>query len=64
MELKTHFIEEYKKMLTANDGRTMGQEGYSTVGHTMPLRMMYLHWQNTSYSMQNEQQRRKEKFQT
>ena len=28
MEFKTHFIDEYKKMLAANGGTTMGQEGY------------------------------------
>ena len=32
MEFKTHFIEEYEKMLAANGGTTMGQEGYGTGG--------------------------------
>ena len=32
MEFKTHFIAEYKKMLAANIGTTMGQEGYGTGG--------------------------------
>ena len=32
MELKTHFIAEYEKMLAANGGTTMGQEGYGTGG--------------------------------
>ena len=27
MEFKTHFIEEYEKMLAANGGTTMGKEG-------------------------------------
>ena len=30
MEFKTHFIAEYEKMLAANGGTTMGQEGYWT----------------------------------
>ena len=30
MEFKTHYIEEYEKMLAANGGNTMGQEGYGT----------------------------------
>ena len=29
---KTHFIAEYEKMLAANGGTTMGQEGYGTGG--------------------------------
>ena len=32
MEFKTHFIEEYEKILAANDGTTMVQEGYGTGG--------------------------------
>ena len=32
MEFKTHFIDEYEKMLAANGGTTMGQEGYGTSG--------------------------------
>ena len=32
MEFKTHYIEEYKKMLAANGGNTMVQEGYGTGG--------------------------------
>ena len=32
MGLKTHYIEEYEKMLAANGGTTMGQEGYGTGG--------------------------------
>ena len=32
MESKTHFIDEYEKMLAANVGTTMGQEGYGTGG--------------------------------
>ena len=32
MEFKTHFIAEYKNILTANGGTTMGQEGYETGG--------------------------------
>ena len=32
MEFKTYFIEEYEKMLAANGGTTMGQEGYGTGG--------------------------------
>ena len=32
MEFKTHFIAEYEKMLAANGGTTMGQEGYGTGG--------------------------------
>ena len=32
MEFKTHFIEEYEKMLAANGGTTMVQEGYGTGG--------------------------------
>ena len=32
MEFKTHFIAEYKKMITANGGTKMGQEGYGTSG--------------------------------
>ena len=32
MEFKTYFIEEYKKMLAANGGTTMGQEWYGTGG--------------------------------
>ena len=32
MEFKTHYIEEYEKMLAANDGTTMVQEGYGTGG--------------------------------
>ena len=31
-EFKTHYIEEYEKMLAANGGNTMGQEGYGTGG--------------------------------
>ena len=31
-EFKTHFIAEYEKMLAANGGTTMGQEGYGTGG--------------------------------
>ena len=30
IEVKTHYIEEYEKLLAANGGTTMGQEGYST----------------------------------
>ena len=29
MEFKSHYIEEYEKMLAANGGNTKGQEGYS-----------------------------------
>ena len=29
---KTHFIYEYEKILAANGGTTMGQEGYGTGG--------------------------------
>ena len=32
MEFKTHYIEEYEKMLAANGGNTMGQEGYGNAG--------------------------------
>ena len=32
MEFKTHYIKEYEKMLAANGGTTMGQEGYRTGG--------------------------------
>ena len=32
MEFKTHFIAKYEKMLAANGGTTMGQEGYGTSG--------------------------------
>ena len=32
MGFKTHYIGEYEKMLTANGGTTMGQEGYVTCG--------------------------------
>ena len=32
MEFKTHFIDEYEKMLAANGVTTMGQEGYGTGG--------------------------------
>ena len=32
MESKTHFIDTYEKMLAANGGTTMGQEGYGTGG--------------------------------
>ena len=32
MEFKTHFIDEHEKMLAANGGTTMGQEGYETGG--------------------------------
>ena len=32
MEFKTHFIEEYKKMIVADGRTTMGQEGYGTGG--------------------------------
>ena len=32
MEFKTHLIAEYKNMITANGGTTMGQEGYGTGG--------------------------------
>ena len=32
MESKTHFIDKYEKMLAANGGTTMGQEGYGTGG--------------------------------
>ena len=32
MEFKTHFIAEYEKMLAANGGTTMDQEGYETCG--------------------------------
>ena len=32
MGFKTHYIEEYEKMLAANGGTTMGQEGYRTGG--------------------------------
>ena len=32
MELKTHFIAKYEKMLAANEGTTMVQEGYGTSG--------------------------------
>ena len=32
MEFKTHFIDEYEKMLAANGGTTMGQERYGTGG--------------------------------
>ena len=32
MEFKTHFIDEYEKMLAANGGTAMGQEGYGTGG--------------------------------
>ena len=32
MEFKTHFIDEYEKMLAANGGTTMGQEGYGAGG--------------------------------
>ena len=28
MGFKTHYIEEYEKILAANGGTTMGQEGY------------------------------------
>ena len=30
MGFKTHYIEEYEKMLAANGVTTMGQEGYGT----------------------------------
>ena len=32
MEFKTHFIDEYDKMLAANGGTTMGKSGYGTDG--------------------------------
>ena len=32
MEFKSHYIEEYEKMLAANGGNTMGQEGYGNAG--------------------------------
>ena len=32
MEFKTHFIEDYEKMLAVNGGTSMGQEGYVIVG--------------------------------
>ena len=32
MEFKTHYIEEYEKMLAANGSNTMGQEGYGNAG--------------------------------
>ena len=32
MEFKTHYIEEYEKILAANGGNTMGQEGYGNAG--------------------------------
>ena len=32
MEFKMHFIAKYEKMLAANGGTTMGQEGYGTGG--------------------------------
>ena len=32
MEFKTHYIEEYEKMLAENGGNTMGQEGYVNAG--------------------------------
>ena len=32
MEFKTHFIAKYEKMLAANGGTTMGQEGYGSGG--------------------------------
>ena len=32
MEFKTHYIEEYEKMLAANGGNTMVQEGYGNAG--------------------------------
>ena len=32
MDFKTHFIDEYEKMLAENGGTTMGQEGYGTGG--------------------------------
>ena len=32
MEFKTHFIDEYEKMLAANGGTTMGPEGYGIGG--------------------------------
>ena len=32
MEFKTHFISEYEKILAANGGTTMGQDGYETGG--------------------------------
>ena len=32
MELKTLFISEYEKILAANGGTTMGQDGYGTGG--------------------------------
>ena len=32
MEFKTHFIADYEKLLAANGGTTMGQEGYGTGG--------------------------------
>ena len=32
MEFKMHFIAEYEKMLAANGGTKMGQEGYGTGG--------------------------------
>ena len=32
MDLKTHFIDKYEKILASNGGTTMGQEGYGTGG--------------------------------
>ena len=32
MEFKTHYIEEYEKLLAANGGTPMEQEGYGTGG--------------------------------
>ena len=32
MGFKTHYIEEYEKMLATNGGTIMGQEGYGTGG--------------------------------
>ena len=38
MEFKTHYIEEYEKMLAANGGNTMGQEGYGNAGAYQAVR--------------------------
>ena len=32
MKFKTHFVDNYEKMLASNGGTTMGQKGYGTGG--------------------------------
>ena len=65
IEFKTHYIEEYEKMLAANGGNTMGQEGYGTGGaHTMLWRTMDHRSHRALSNTQKGQQRRKHKYQT